>query len=152
MIRLAGDKQAWHAGWVTSQLWSQWSNPCQWWWSVRLWSVQDGTCFKLLQGHSSCVWEVAFNPAGQTLASGSADRSARLWNVQGGTCLKTFQGRTNGVRSVSFRSGWLHWPVAVTMPSCGSGIGSKKLASKALPGHTSWIWAVAFHPNGQMVW
>jgi len=47
-------------------------------------------------------WEVAFNPAGQTLASGSADRSARLWNVQGGTCLKTFQGRTNGVRSVSF--------------------------------------------------
>jgi len=32
---------------------------------------------------------------------------------------------------------------------CGSGIGSKKLASKALPGHTSWIWAV--HPNGQMV-
>jgi len=28
--------------------------------SVRLWSVQDGTCFKRLQGYS-CVWIFAFN-------------------------------------------------------------------------------------------
>jgi len=27
----------------------------------------------------------------------------------------------------------------------------QETCSKALPGHTSWIWAVAFHPNGQMV-
>jgi len=107
-------------------------------------SVVCGTeCFKLLQGHSSCVWEVAFNPAGQTLASGSADRSARLWNVQGGTCLKTFQGRTNGfVQSALVR--WLHagqWQSRC--PPAALGLAARNLF-KALPGHTSWIWAVHF--------
>jgi WD40 repeat protein len=119
--------------------------------SVRLWNVQDGTCFKLLQGHSSCVWAVAFNPDGQTLASGSEDVSVRLWDVQNGTCLKTFQGRTNGVRSVSFSPDG-------SMLASGSYDALVRLwdwqqetCFKALPGHTNWIWAVAFHPNGQMV-
>jgi len=63
-------------------------------------------------------------------------------DVQGGTCLKTFQGRTNGVRSVSFS------PMAHTGGSHALlrlWDWQQETCSKALPGHTSWIWAVAFH-------
>ena len=125
--------------------------------SVRLWSVQDGTCFKLLQGHSSCVWAVAYapsagfanNPDGQILASGSADFSVRLWDVQSGTCLKTFQGQdTSGVRSVSFSpdgsmlASGSH-DALVRLWDVRSGI-----CLKTLHGHMSWILSVAFSPDG----
>ena len=124
--------------------------------SVRLWSVQDGTCFKRLQGHSSCVWAVAYapsagsanNPNGQILASGSADFSVRLWDVQSGTCLKTFQGQTSGVRSVSFSpdgsmlASGSH-DALVRLWDVRSGI-----CLKTLQGHMSWIMSVAFSPDG----
>ena len=47
-----------------------------------------------LQGHTHCVWSVAFSPCGKQLVSASCDKTARLWSVARGTCLCVLQGHT----------------------------------------------------------
>eukprot|EP01052_Picozoa_sp_SAG31_P072060 SAG31_NODE_31017_length_373_cov_0.967153_1_plen_103_part_01 len=43
-----------------------------------------------LEGHSSVVSSVAFDPSGGgTLASGSSDGTVKLWDVASGECLRT---------------------------------------------------------------
>jgi len=59
--------------------------------SVRLWSVQDGTCFKLLQGQQ--LFGKLLLTGWSNPASGSADRSARLWMSKVAPASKRF--RTN---------------------------------------------------------
>eukprot|EP00037_Helgoeca_nana_P026985 m.306789 g.306789 ORF g.306789 m.306789 type:complete len:110 (-) comp27369_c0_seq3:2654-2983(-) len=44
---------------------------------------------KMLNGHTSTVWAVAFSPTGHRLASGSADASVKLWDPADGQCVAT---------------------------------------------------------------
>lgn len=68
--------------------------------TVRLWDVATGACRKILQGHGSCVWAVAFSK--QTIASTSDDRTIKLWDVASGQCLRTLRGYTSEIWSVAF--------------------------------------------------
>ena len=52
-------------------------------------------------GHEDWVTSVSFSPNGQTLATGSRDKTARLWNLQGDV-LREFPGHEDWVTSVSF--------------------------------------------------
>ncbi|MBG1268163.1 nSTAND1 domain-containing NTPase, partial [Nostoc sp. WHI] len=45
-----------------------------------------------LEGHSNSVWGVRFSPDGQTLASGSDDKTIKLWDVSTGKAIKTLTG------------------------------------------------------------
>ncbi|WP_437648653.1 hypothetical protein [Sorangium sp. So ce362] len=51
---------------------------------VRVWEVESGWSLCVLEGHGNAVMSVAFNPGGQTLASGSGDSTVRLWEVRSG--------------------------------------------------------------------
>lgn len=53
-----------------------------------------------LEGHTDIVWSVAFSPNGQTLASGSQDRTIRLWNSNNGNLKRTLTGHRDAVNSV----------------------------------------------------
>ena len=55
-----------------------------------------------LEGHTDLVWSVAFSPNGQTLASGSQDRTIRLWNPNNGNLKRTLTGHRDAVNSVAF--------------------------------------------------
>lgn len=46
---------------------------------VRVWDLSTGL-FQILRGHKQGVWDVAFSPNGEYLATASRDGSARLWN------------------------------------------------------------------------
>ncbi|MBD1848118.1 hypothetical protein H6F89_33135 [Cyanobacteria bacterium FACHB-63] len=61
--------------------------------SIRLWSSDCShprsskpnivtSSVKLLQGHTDWVWNIAFSPDSQWLASASLDGTLRLWNIQ----------------------------------------------------------------------
>jgi len=56
--------------------------------TVRLWDVKTGECSHILSEQDECVFEVAYSPRGDYLAStcdGDQDK-IRLWNVATGAC------------------------------------------------------------------
>jgi tetratricopeptide (TPR) repeat protein len=92
---------------------------------------------------------VAFSPDGQTLASGSGDKSVRLWDAKTGQPRATLKGHTGEVRSVAFSPDGRAlasaagdrvvrlWDVATGRPGT------------TLQGPTSDVVAVAFSPDGR---
>ncbi|WP_133164060.1 WD40 repeat domain-containing protein, partial [Cuspidothrix issatschenkoi] len=62
--------------------------------TIKLWNVKTGnllqtveckngkaTVLQTLTGHSELLWSVAYSPDGQTLASGSHDKTIKIWQV-----------------------------------------------------------------------
>ena len=123
----------------------------------REYDVEKGT----LRGHSSDVHSVAFSPDGQTLASGSRDRTINLWDLTSGAQKATLKGHSSYVFSVAFSpdgqtlaSGRFDhtvklWDVASARqgadgPSAGYG------AERAtLKGHSQAVKSVAFSLDGK---
>lgn len=58
-------------------------------------------CILTLTGHVYEVYSVAISPDGQTLASGSVDKTIKLWNLKTGDLLRTLTGHEGYVRSVA---------------------------------------------------
>src|SRR3954449_9473355 len=57
---------------------------------------------RTLEGHQDTVTSVAFDPQGETLASGSADNTVKLWDARSGKLLLTLEGHKDLVWSVAF--------------------------------------------------
>ena len=53
--------------------------------SARIWEIETGAEQPVLEGHSLHVSDVAFQPHGELLATGSWDGTARVWNLSEGT-------------------------------------------------------------------
>eukprot|EP00037_Helgoeca_nana_P026984 m.306762 g.306762 ORF g.306762 m.306762 type:complete len:890 (-) comp27369_c0_seq1:222-2891(-) len=103
---------------------------------------------KMLNGHTSTVWAVAFSPTGHRLASGSHDASIKLWDPEGAQCVATLTGHTEAVLSVAFSpvghrlaSGSADTTVMLWNPESGQCVGT-------LTGHTGAVWSLAFSPTG----
>ena len=60
--------------------------------SVRLWSVADGTCTRVLSRHRESVYSVAFSPSGDFLSSGSLAGQLYIWDIRSGAHIKSFKG------------------------------------------------------------
>jgi WD40 repeat protein len=108
-----------------------------------------------LAGHSKMVRSVAISPDGQTLVSGSDDKTIKVWNLHSGELLKTLTGHLSSwFLGVSV--------VCVAISPDGqmlvSGAGDKTIKVwnlhsgellKTLTGHSKTVNSVAISPNGQ---
>jgi small GTP-binding protein len=102
---------------------------------------------RTLEGHQGMVMSVAFDPQGETLASGSNDKTVRLWEMRSGKLLRTLNGHQGQVWSVAFglqgemlASGGEDQTVRLWEVSSG-----KELHT--LERHTNWVNSVAFDPQ-----
>ena len=64
--------------------------------------ITDATLIRTLEGHSGAVATLAFSPGGETLATGSADKTAKLWEVSTGKLIKTLEGHSSFVLTLAF--------------------------------------------------
>ncbi|KAL8963550.1 MAG: hypothetical protein Q9193_000208 [Seirophora villosa] len=113
---------------------------------VQLWDSTTGKCRFNLKGHSRRVVKAKFSSNGELLATGSNPFDVFIWNLQTGTCLSGFPqscgmdisadgtmlalGSFNSVRV---------WDIA------------KRTYSARLDGHTSFVTAVCFSPDGNFL-
>lgn len=110
---------------------------------------------KALKGHTDQVVSVCFSPDGQTLASGSQDKTVRLWNIKENKhSVLTGHGLTDWwskVNSLAFSS---------TLQLLASGGDDKTIRLwstetaeplRVLTGHTQAVTTVAIHPQGKFL-
>ncbi len=69
--------------------------------NVVILNIADGSVQRTLTGHTGAVRSISVTRDGQTIASGSDDRSIRVWNTFSWTLARTLSGHTNGVQSVT---------------------------------------------------
>ncbi|CAD8191477.1 unnamed protein product [Paramecium octaurelia] len=71
--------------------------------SIRLWWMlrQDQQKAKL-EGHSDRVYSICYSPNGNTLSSGSHDKSICLWNLKTGKLKANKDGHKNAVNSICY--------------------------------------------------
>ncbi len=101
------------------------------------------------KGHGDYVSSVIFSPDGQTLASGSADKTVKLWDTKTGKELVTFKGHGDRVSSLAFS------PDGRTLAS-GSADKTVRLWEvktarelASLKGHGLYVLSVIFSPDGR---
>ena len=121
--------------------------------NIKLWNVASRSLIATLPGHQggpTGVHSLAFSPSGDTLASGSGDKTIKLWDVSSRTLIATLTGHTSHVWSVAFASDG-------TLAS-GSRDGTVKLWDVAtqtntatLEGNTGRVLDVAFSPDGTIL-
>ena len=58
--------------------------------TARIYDAGSQRCIAVLEGHDGEVSKVCFNPQGQRVLSGSADKTARLWDANTGTNILIF--------------------------------------------------------------
>lgn len=104
---------------------------------------------RTLVGHSDTVYSVAFSPDSRTVAGGSYDGKIILWDAQTGTAER--------ILPISVKS--LVYTVALssTGDNIAAGVGrdvvlgniKNGVSPHSLKGHTGFVFAVAFAPDGQ---
>ncbi len=72
---------------------------------LKLWNVTDGTLARdIITSHIDTIFGVKFSPAGDRLATASADRFARIFEVASGNELQVLAGHTAHVTGLSWHA------------------------------------------------
>jgi WD40 repeat protein len=134
--------------------------------TIRLWDVATGQPIRTLRRpgewlcatayfivHRAAEWlyDVAYDPKGELLASGGMDREVTLWNVASGQEVQKLRGHQGDVRSVAFSPDG-------SRVATGSDDGTARVWNVAtgqvllsLEGHGDAVRQVAFSPDGARI-
>ncbi|HEX8185347.1 MAG TPA: WD40 repeat domain-containing protein, partial [Blastocatellia bacterium] len=102
-------------------------------------------------GHSDTIRVIVFSPDGNTIASGSTDKTIRLWNAGDGKLIRTIEGHFDSITSLAFHpdgtklvSGSLDKTVKLWDANTGRLI-------RSFTDHDLAVDAVAFSPDGKII-
>ena len=109
----------------------------------------------VLIGHSDIINCVAISPNGQTIVSGSDDKTIRVWDSRSGKLLRVLKAHTG---EIIFGIGVLSVAISPDGQTLMSGGGDKTVRVWNLPsgeqlrtltGHEDWVRSVAVSPDGR---
>jgi WD40 repeat protein len=100
------------------------------------------------EGHSECVFSVAFSSDGKYLVSGSKDNTIKLWGVESQQELATLHGHSNRVISVVFSPDGKYLASGSYDETIRLWNVESRKEVAALQGHTREVTAVAYSPDG----
>ena len=116
---------------------------------IKLWDLQTGEPWLTLFGHKQWVYALAIAFDGQTLVSGSEDKTIRIWNLSKGELVQSLTGHQAAVKVMAIA------PDGQTIVS-GSDDQTIKMWNtetgklfRTLTGHTGGICSLAIDPNCQ---
>jgi serine/threonine protein kinase len=104
---------------------------------------------KKIPAHSQGISSIAIASDGQTLATGSFDKTIKLWNLQTGQELQTFRGHSGRILSVA---------IAPKEPILATGSDDKTIKLwnlktgkeiRTYSGNLGWVYSLAFSPDGK---
>ena len=117
---------------------------------IWLYDARTGKERNLLTDHTSSVHSVAFNPDGQTLASGNADGIIHLWDVNTGEYLKTLTGHRDIVKSLAFSpDGRILASASVNGIIYLWNVRTNEHLTPRLIDYTDFVTSLVFSPDGQ---
>ncbi|MDJ0661112.1 MAG: AAA family ATPase [Crocosphaera sp.] len=127
--------------------------------SIIIWKL-DGENWQFhrrLLKHKSRVWEVNFSDDDQFLISCSDDLTVRVWDVNDGTYLYKLSGYSTKILSLAPNPNQTNI-IATAHEDRKIRIwdSEKSNCIQTLPlehqeGHSSWVWSVAYSPNGKLL-
>ena len=61
--------------------------------AIKVWNTTSGNLIKTLSNHTSSIWDTIclVKEDGQTILSGSLDKTVKVWNWKTGECLNTVE-------------------------------------------------------------
>jgi WD40 repeat protein len=118
--------------------------------TIRLWDARNGRCLATMPGHMGWVTCVAFSPDGHRLVSGSPDRTLRIWDGTTGEPIAVMLDQASDGVVASYT------PDGATLVAAAEGFVRTWDARRVerdgvLRGHKSFVYDVAFHPDGRRV-
>ncbi|GMI32866.1 hypothetical protein TeGR_g2991, partial [Tetraparma gracilis] len=121
---------------------------------VRIWDAESGEVVSVLEGHTSYVNSVAWDPTSALVVSGSADNTVRVWNVAAKAAIKTIHGHSDSVSGVA-------WSSDGTSIASGSRDNTAMVTrpveiqahryQDVFKGHTEIVMSVAFSPDNKFL-
>jgi small GTP-binding protein len=118
---------------------------------IQVCDAITGKLLKILNGHYSQVWGVAWNSDSNFALSSSFDGTIRLWDVNSGKCARIFEGHANRVRSVRWSKDDKYFV------SCGDDNEirlwdvTSGACLRVFRGHSYWVMTVEWTADGKYI-
>eukprot|EP00124_Ichthyophonus_hoferi_P004443 Ihof_evm2s489 gene=Ihof_evmTU2s489 len=120
--------------------------------TLRVWDTATSQLERVLEGHTSRIWDLSSNSSGTFVASASADKTVKIWNLGGRYTEEcTLSGHISDVYATRFHPGQNHVVTGGYDQTVRLYDVRTTTCLKVLSGHELAVSRVTFNPHGNLI-